>query len=321
MEKQLEQLLGMPVQIKPWNKKKLLPPYLEAGRNFDLVHIGNVAFLLVGIPLDGRFSIQQLAQQMGKLSQIAGMQVALSFSSLTYYQRQALIQRQIPFICLPGQVYLPFLGIILQDQALAAEKVVPDKLQAASQQVFLQLFYNRKHSSGISKSELAAQLGLTKTSITRAVDQLDALGLLRKRDAIRSPICLRTDIDLKSTIRHSLIDPVQKRIVVSRQSIPKGEGVLLAGESCLAEYSMLNAPRMAVYACCKKSEWVSGLTAIDPLWDNIINCVQLELWKYPPNLFAVDEKVDPVSLYCSLRSTPDERVEGELETMLETIEW
>ena len=49
--------------------------------------------------------------------------------------------------------------------------------------------------------------------------------------------------------------------------------------------------------------------------------VELELWKYTPELFATDGKVDILSLYCSLKANPDERVEGELESLLEKIKW
>ena len=58
---------------------------------------------------------------------------------------------------------------------------------------------------------------------------------------------------------------------------------------------------------------------MDPLWDDITNGIQLELWKYPPALFGRNGKVDPISLYCSLKDTPDERIENELETMLEEM--
>ena len=41
----------------------------------------------------------------------------------------------------------------------------------------------------------------------------------------------------------------------------------------------------------------------------------------PPQLFAANGKVDILSLYCSLRENPDERIEGELESLLEDMKW
>ena len=49
--------------------------------------------------------------------------------------------------------------------------------------------------------------------------------------------------------------------------------------------------------------------------------VKLQLWKYDPELFLTDGEIDPVSLACSLSDIFDERVEGELEDLLEAFEW
>ncbi|MBM6715329.1 HTH domain-containing protein [Gemmiger formicilis] len=315
---QLEQMLGIPIQITPWEGKNQLPLYLVYGRNFDVVSTGSVKFMLVTMQLDGRFNIQQIAGQVEKIAKAANMTVALNLSSMTPYQRKAMTEKGIPFIMLPNQVYLPFLSISLRKHAFRKESVSYGRLQATAQQVFLYLFYHRT-SLGISKSNLAEQLNLTRTSITRAIEQLDALGVLQKRDSLRSPILLNPMADLKKIVQEDLIDPVQKRVVIRSQDLP--DAVWLAGESCLSEYSMLNPPHMEVYACDKKKISAQAFTVVDPVWENTDGCVQLELWKYSPEPFAKKGRVDKISLYCSLRRSTDERVQGELEMMLEEIEW
>jgi hypothetical protein len=40
---------------------------------------------------------------------------------------------------------------------------------------------------------------------------------------------------------------------------------------------------------------------------------ELEIWNYDPELFAKDGYVDPISLYCSLETNKDERIELCLE--------
>ena len=89
----------------------------------------------------------------------------------------------------------------------------------------------------------------------------------------------------------------------------------------MSEYSMLNPPHMEVYACDKKKSSAQAFTVVDPVWENTDGCVQLELWKYSPEPFAKNGRVDKISLYCSLRRNADERVQGELEAMLEEVEW
>jgi len=45
----------------------------------------------------------------------------------------------------------------------------------------------------------------------------------------------------------------------------------------------------------------------------------VEGWAYNPMLLARDGRIDPLSLYLSLRESPDERVQGALEQMLEEM--
>ncbi len=49
--------------------------------------------------------------------------------------------------------------------------------------------------------------------------------------------------------------------------------------------------------------------------------VNIELWKYDPGLFAKNGVVDPISLAMSLSDNEDERVQGELQEMLEGYKW
>ena len=60
---------------------------------------------------------------------------------------------------------------------------------------------------------------------------------------------------------------------------------------------------------------------MDPQLERELDYVRLERWKYSPILFAKNGNVDPISLYCILREEKDERVEMELERMMETIKW
>ena len=315
---QLAKLLGIPVQSTPWKKKEQLPNYLTYGRIFDTISVGQSTFLMITLSLDGRFNIRQLSNQIQKISEAAHMPVALNISHISPYQRRALIQYGISFVMPPDQIYLPFLGVALKKHAFKEEKQLPVKFQPATQQVFLYLFYHQRNSL-ITKSDLAEQLSLTKTSITRAVEQLNSFGILERMASPRSPVRLNTAADLKKFIAETLIDPVQQRILIHRQDLP--QSALLAGESCLSEYTMLNPPRMPAYACSKKAASLKTLKPVDPLWEDTTGCVLLELWKYPPQLFASDGKVDRISLYCSLKTNSDERIQGESEKLLEIIKW
>ena len=48
---------------------------------------------------------------------------------------------------------------------------------------------------------------------------------------------------------------------------------------------------------------------------------EIEVWWYPPALFAERGIVDPFSLYLSLKADHDERTEAALEEMMEKFQW
>jgi hypothetical protein len=48
---------------------------------------------------------------------------------------------------------------------------------------------------------------------------------------------------------------------------------------------------------------------------------RIEVWSYHPRLLGDDRTVDPLSLYLSLRNSADERVQQQLEKLIEGIKW
>lgn len=59
------------------------------------------------------------------------------------------------------------------------------------------------------------------------------------------------------------------------------------------------------------------ITGITPDSD----CLEIQVWYYPPSLIAKDFVVDPLSLYLSLKESPDERVQSSLDDMLKDLSW
>ncbi len=49
--------------------------------------------------------------------------------------------------------------------------------------------------------------------------------------------------------------------------------------------------------------------------------LEMEIWRYSPNLFAEQAVVDRLSLYLSLKENQDERVEAALEDMMREMQW
>lgn len=297
---------------------KGLPLYMTAGRKIRKVECEGIVFLLVGISED-RFGAISLEKQIRKYREHTNMHVAFLFDKLTKLQRDALVSRRIPFLSLPDQVYLPFLGIMLnnnskKESALSAEKMMP-----ATQALFLYLLYRKADHT--LKKQAALDLGLTRTSITRASEQLKIMKLITEiphgKEIHMVPVT--NGREFFEMAKPYLINPVQKHLVAKKEK--SYTSMIIAGESALSQHSMLSQPEYPTYALYKNTFHEMEIQEVDPRWEQDNNIYTLELWKYNPALFAFAGTVDPVSLAMSLKENEDERVQGELKNYLDRFPW
>ncbi len=299
---------------------KGLALYMTAGREFYRANIDGLSFMLVKLSSDDRFGAIALSKQLAILEEIMGCEVAFWFERLTKLQRDALLERRIPFIAGSDQIYLPFLGLMLRNNLKAVHSVVADKMMPATQCLFLYLLYNYPHKY-VLKKQAAADLGLTRTSITRASEQLKAMGLIieEKHGKEVHMKTVAVGYELYTKAMEYLISPVQKRVYV--EQVGDLNKLVTAGESALSEVSLLGEPKITIRAVDKDDEIVKDLKEVDIKWQESSDTVMVELWKYDPLLFARRGMVDPVSLAMSLSDIDDERVQSELNRFMKEYEW
>ena len=286
MLNQLKKAFGLDVQINQAAKPAGLPVYMTNNRVFFDVSINHVDFLLVSIPDMDRFGVIALEKQMARYMKATNMLVAYTFPTLTKAQRDALVGRQLPFIVLPEQIYLPFMGIAMSNQFKREKKIAVDHFTPASQ----------------------------------ASEQLKALGLITEAPywkEIRMTACTEGK-EFYDAGEPYLINPVQKRITIKAD---EGLKWFYAGESALGKRTMLNEPEIPTVAIDKKQLSEMPLIEMDEKWETEKNLLHVEVWKYDPALFAEDRVVDPVSMAVSLKDCVDERVQGELEEFMEAYQW
>lgn len=158
--------------------------------------------------------------------------------------------------------------------------------------------------------------------MTRALDELEGAGWGQIVKEGRERV-LRFDRNKKAlwkNARETLRSPVKKRLWV-KHSLNKPLGMKV-GLSALAYYSALAEPSNSVLALegkkwkgIKTNKNLRVLEIAEPA------ACKLEIWSYPPGLFAKDGVVDRFSLYLSMQANEDERVELALEEMMEQVAW
>ena len=297
-----------------------LPLYLTARRTFRKLSYENRSFVLIKVHTDERFGVVAFKKQAEQLSEKYGMPVAFEFDSISRTQRDSLIGRNIPFIAGSDQLFLPFLGIALSNRFAHPKSINTEKMMPVTQSLFLWLLY-KGHTTPVMKKEAAKAIGVTRTSLTRASEQLAEMGLISQEKNGKEFLmkAKSTGIELYRKAKPFLINPVQKNITVQNDS--KYDLYPLSGESALAECTMLNPPIVPVRSIWKVAINADTIPEIDIRWEPKADPIKLELWKYDPLLFAKDGIADPVSVAMSFESSVDERIEGAIEEYLEGYAW
>lgn len=316
MKKQLEQYFGCEVKITEYKNKLQLPIYMTM-REIKMVALYGVNFALVNVVKESELTVAAMKKQKVKYEEALQCPVAYEVVINSVSMRNALVKNGVSFIDLPGNVFLPFLGVVLQD-TYRKQFIRTDKMMPATQMVFLELLYMDDDKS-VLKSEIAYKLNLTKTSITRATAQLEKMGLIIQNKS-------GTEISVKRNYprreyyekaKECLINPVQK--VITTMGCEGCGKMWRAGETALSDVSVLNPPRIEEVAIYKGEKMVERLEIADARYSDYEPLTKIQLWKYDPSYFAKNGSVDPVSLACSFKGVEDERIEMSIEELLEEI--
>ena len=316
----------MKCEIRPVDGPKGLPFYISQGKTFHEVHVPGVRFLLVSFIGASSLRWQTQKKVLDQIEMVANMPVAYGFNVLNEIQRKGLVETKIPYVS-TSSFFLPFLGIAYRKQRKTTSKnnqernVTLPKLTASAQAFFLFMMYKVKLSK-ISKSEAARQNNLTPMSVSRYCRELLDRGLINETKEGNSTLISCSDIGRKlfDKALPYLDSPIKKEIVLvpsqAINSLPK------AGETALSEVSMLAPPKENCAACAPHAELAKEKGfAKENLGFLKENFVRLQIWKYDPVPFVKNGRIDIVSLYLSLKDSPNERVQACLKEMLEKAQW
>ncbi|HRL64800.1 MAG TPA: hypothetical protein PKW64_11035, partial [Segatella copri] len=118
-----------------------------------------------------------------------------------------------------------------------------------------------------------------------------------------------------------LVNPVEERIYCD--DLLSDDNFPVCGINALAHYTWLNPDpeRMIMVPVKQLREFKSSGTLVRP--NEFDGNIIIEAWKYPPvtTIGTKAEWVDRLSLAISLREDEDPRVEGEVERLINEIEW
>ena len=283
--------LGIKITCEPWEAE--LPFYLTDSYTFQNVKLGNVPCLFIK-PKGELPALNVVKKHFSKIAETAETPLALEIETLNARQRKALITAQIPFVMGGLQLYLPFIGAVLQER-YPAPNPQGTMLMPTAQLILFHFLYKKERE--MYANGLAEFLGVSVMQITRAVKQLVGHGLfLTRKDGVQIILIgIENGAELFEKAKPYLQNPVKKKLYVEKDALP--QNLPLAGMSALAGYTMLNPPNVTTFAYDGK---VGDLTGTKTLVDADAQ-TEVEFWRYSPiTLSEKDGYADPLSLWVTL---------------------
>lgn len=258
------------------------------------------------------------------INQKTGFRSIFVFSSLAAYNRKRLIERRIPFVMPGSQMYLPDLAIDLREHIKRSRESV-SRLSPACQVLVLAYLLRRiNEKTELTATSLAQRFGYTKMTMSRALDELRTVLLAERSDEGKygKYRFVLSGQELWSKVRQYLRTPVKKRVYLDEWH----RGMeFQAGESALAQKTMLGHPKRAVWAITSR-EWKqiqeSPEMRIMPEASKGMARAEFEIWHYDPRLLAEKPCVDPLSLVLSFDREPtDERLSLAIDELTRSFPW
>jgi len=323
----LRDALAMRVELEPWNGEAHLSLFFREQYRFYLVKPtdGVRNFLLC---LDRAEQTPAVIEKNFKhLSTKTQDALVYARQSITSYDRKRLIERRIPFVIPGNQMYLPFVGIDLRERYTDNRNRSDIAFGPAAQYLILYLL-NDPAPMELKQSSAARWLGYQNMTMVRAYREIESAGIgstekVGKEKYLKMPEARRT---VWEKVEPLLQNPVMRRVYVQGldQQTASEFNFAIAGETALARESMLNEPKVPVWAIQSKT-WQSQkgglLRKLKEVPYPEIGAAEIELWRYPVLMPGQPEMVDYLSLYLSLRDRADERMQAALTKLLEVTLW
>ena len=292
--KYIEDVLGLPVTYHHWKGEVELPFYIMERYKMRLVEIGPSRCIFLW-PAGELSQIGSLRKQIRRIRMEEALPVVFILESIDRYRRSSLISEGIPFVVPDSQLYLPFMGVVLQEKYYARSAPFRHLQPSAQLLLFYWVYRGQKR---LYMNEAVKTLGLSAMTVTRAFRQLEETELFESGKE-RVQKYLESDLDTETLLRKSeefLESPVSDTIYINREEA-EGEGYLTAGESALYELGFCDEdPVTSCVAVSKKKAALSGSRVLL----DASSQTAVQLWKYEPQILAENERVDPLSLALSM---------------------
>lgn len=300
---------------KPWAAESGLPYFLRDTFDYwQMTLLGNTVVLAIERGAERR-PIGEICRRLDNVVGPGKIPPIYVTDAIDPYERKRLIESKTPFIVPGNQLYLPQMGMALREHFRRRSVSPPAAFTPSAQAMFITTLLRRDWKAEWRPMDVAARLGYTAMTVSRAVREIVAAGAvnIRKAPGLAQYIKLNQPPEEAWVRFGSLLrSPVQRTTWISETALADRRK-RLAGLSALARQTMLAEPAGLVVAI-KRAHW-STVNASQESPEPTDGYLECQLWNYSPELVPDGDTVDPISLSLSMKGHSDERVEIALEEL------
>ena len=265
----------------------------------------------------------QAGRHMARFRELLNAPAILVLPTVAPGERKQLIRQGVPFLVPGRQLFAPHMGVILTERFTAVPTQQRALASPATQALLIWFLNHHPLNETWSPFEEARVLGYTDMTATRALRELLQFGLfeLEVRGRAKYLKLVQPRRQIWDMAKPHLRSPVLRALGTYDHRILSLGPIRWAGESALANMSMLNEPQQPVIAITAEAAQQAKEDGVffepRPLADGIA----VQVWRYRPDLQSQEVSVDPLSLWLSLRDNKDNRVQIALEEIEEQFPW
>lgn len=319
----VSQTLRVPVILQPprTNTPSLMG-FLTGTYAFSEALIANQGYLMIAARDEHRFPLDYMVKHLGRVGEAYGVPVILLLGTMTRHRRDQLVVGKVPFVVPGKQLYLPEIGLSLQERC---DAVLQPRHQArpvgalspTAQALVLRAALRRDGGSDLPCT-VCTKLGVSFTTTLKAAEELVSAGLAdRMKNGQAAPLVFRL-------AGRALFEAAQPLLAspVAWTGFYRGgqrlEWLKVGGEMGLAKQTMLAHPRITTYCAFKRPLGnVAHDHGLQPC-DAEDAQIAIEIWSYDPSALTEGPYVDPLSLNLQFRDSHDDRTAICANELLET---
>lgn len=314
----LRTIFGTQMWLEEYHIYGNLPMYLTDNYQLCKLQIDADKYVLAK-PKDAiKLNVTAIKKQLAQIQKYTSLPPVLVLENLRLSQRNALIQARIAFVVPEKQLYIPHYVMNLTETEASIEDY-GEQFAVATQVVFFYLLLQQIKET--NAHQLSEQLPYSVATINRALKELCYRKLLQTvGNGTRKQYVISSGRQSWENGKQYLFNPVKSRRYVKMDF--GHHGFQMSNDLALSRLSFLNGRGINYYASSaqnfKTIDKEKILNAYDAFDHNY--CI-VEIFRYDPKILSQGNYIDVFSLYAQVKDDKDERVQIEIESLVNERLW